>query len=245
MWRRCGSRALMTVLVLAAVAVVTPEMAHPGHETRSSARPPASALARSALSTSLLKADLVGLVAPAAPVIAPAPAPLIAPAAAPAVAPGAAPVIAPAAAPAVAPGAAQAVAPAAPAPAIAPAPVAVPPAAPSRGSVALQAALRELGKPYRYGALGPRSYDCSGLTLFAYRAAGISLPHSAAAQYGSGRRVARKDLQPGDLIFWRGLGHVGIYLGGGRMVHAPQSGDVVRITSIDQGTFIGGVRPGS
>jgi len=121
----------------------------------------------------------------------------------------------------------------------------VPPAAPSRGSVALQAALRELGKPYRYGALGPRSYDCSGLTLFAYRAAGISLPHSAAAQYGSGRRVARKDLQPGDLIFWRGLGHVGIYLGGGRMVHAPQSGDVVRITSIDQGTFIGGVRPGS
>ncbi len=245
MWRRCGSRALMTVLVLAAVAVVTPEMAHPGHETRSSARPPASALARSALSTSLLKADLVGLVAPAAPVIAPAAAPLIAPAAAPAVAPGAAPVIAPAAAPAVAPGAAQAVAPAAPAPAIAPAPVAVPPAAPSRGSVALQAALRELGKPYRYGALGPRSYDCSGLTLFAYRAAGISLPHSAAAQYGSGRRVARKDLQPGDLIFWRGLGHVGIYLGGGRMVHAPQSGDVVRITSIDQGTFIGGVRPGS
>ena len=245
MWRRCGSRALMTVLVLAAVAVVTPEMAHPGHETRSSARPPASGLARSALSTSLLKADLVGLVAPAAPVIAPAAAPLIAPAAAPAVAPGAAPVIAPAAAPAVAPGAAQAVAPAAPAPAIAPAPVAVPPAAPSRGSVALQAALRELGKPYRYGALGPRSYDCSGLTLFAYRAAGISLPHSAAAQYGSGRRVARKDLQPGDLIFWRGLGHVGIYLGGGRMVHAPQSGDVVRITSIDQGTFIGGVRPGS
>jgi len=245
MWRRCGSRALMTVLVLAAVAVVTSEMAHPGHETRSSARPPASALARSALSTSLLKADLVGLVAPAAPVIAPAAAPLIAPAAAPAVAPGAAPVIAPAAAPAVAPGAAQAVAPAAPAPAIAPAPVAVPPAAPSRGSVALQAALRELGKPYRYGALGPRSYDCSGLTLFAYRAAGISLPHSAAAQYGSGRRVARKDLQPGDLIFWRGLGHVGIYLGGGRMVHAPQSGDVVRITSIDQGTFIGGVRPGS
>src|SRR5712692_1022071 len=229
MWRRCGSRALMTVLVLAAVAVVTSEMAHPGHETRSSARPPASALARSALSTSLLKADLVGLVAPAAPVIAPAAAPLIAPAAAPAVAPGAAPVIAPAAAPlmalaaapavapgaapviapaaapAVAPGAAQAVPPAPPAPAIAPAPVAVPPAAPSRGSVALQAALRELGKPYRYGALGPRSYDCSGLTLFAYRAAGISLRHSAAAQSGSGRRVARMVLQPGDLIFWRGL----------------------------------------
>jgi cell wall-associated NlpC family hydrolase len=79
---------------------------------------------------------------------------------------------------------------------------------------------------------------------FAYRAAGIELPHSAAAQYGSGRRVGPNQLQPGDLIFWRGLGHVGMYIGGGRIVHAPQTGDVVRVTSIDQGRYLGAVRPG-
>jgi cell wall-associated NlpC family hydrolase len=104
-------------------------------------------------------------------------------------------------------------------------------------------ALSELGKPYRYGALGPSTFDCSGLTKFAYGAAGITLPHSAAAQYRSGRRVDRSQLQPGDLIFWRGLGHVGMYIGGGRMVHAPETGDVVRITSIDQGAYLGAVRP--
>jgi cell wall-associated NlpC family hydrolase len=122
-----------------------------------------------------------------------------------------------------------------------------PPAAPplSPAARAVETALKELGKPYRYGALGPSTFDCSGLTKFAYHAAGIELPHSAAAQYGSGRRINRNQLQPGDLIFWRGLGHVGMYVGAGRMVHAPETGDVVRIASIDQGSYLGAVRPGT
>ena len=130
---------------------------------------------------------------------------------------------------------------AAAAPAAAPPPAALPLSPAAR---AVDTALKELGKPYRYGALGPSTFDCSGLTKFAYRAAGIELPHSAAAQYGSGHRVNRNQLQPGDLIFWRGLGHVGMYIGGGRMVHAPQTGHVVTITSIDQGAYLGAVRPG-
>jgi cell wall-associated NlpC family hydrolase len=124
----------------------------------------------------------------------------------------------------------------------APPPAAAPLPAAAR---AVETALQELGKPYRYGALGPSTFDCSGLTKFAYHAAGIDLPHSAAAQYGSGRRINRNQLQPGDLIFWRGLGHVGMYVGAGRMVHAPETGDVVRIASIDQGAYLGAVRPGT
>ncbi|MEA2588533.1 MAG: peptidoglycan DL-endopeptidase CwlO [Actinomycetota bacterium] len=131
--------------------------------------------------------------------------------------------------------------------AAAPPAAALPPAAPplSAAARAVETALRELGKPYRYGALGPSTFDCSGLTKFAYGAAGIVLPHSAAAQYGSGRRVNRNQLQPGDLIFWKGLGHVGMYIGAGRMVHAPQTGELVTITSIDQGAYLGAVRPGT
>lgn len=128
-------------------------------------------------------------------------------------------------------------------PAVAAAPAPPPPPL-SRGAQAVETALTELGKPYRYGALGPRTFDCSGLTKFAYSTAGIVLPHSAAAQYWSGPRVDRGQLQPGDLIFWRGLGHVGMYVGGGRMIHAPETGDVVRIASIDQADFLGAVRPG-
>ncbi|HEY2665396.1 MAG TPA: C40 family peptidase [Actinomycetota bacterium] len=110
---------------------------------------------------------------------------------------------------------------------------------------AVEAALNELGKPYRYGALGPSTFDCSGLTKFAYGSAGITLPHSAAAQYQSGRRVNRNQLQPGDLIFWRGLDHVGMYIGNGKMVHAPRTGEVVTIISIDEGVYLGAVRPGT
>jgi cell wall-associated NlpC family hydrolase len=110
---------------------------------------------------------------------------------------------------------------------------------------AVEAALNELGKPYRYGALGPSTFDCSGLTKFAYGSAGITLPHSAAAQYQSGRRVNRNQLQPGDLIFWRGLDHVGMYIGNGKMVHAPRTGEVVTIISIDEGGYLGAVRPGT
>jgi cell wall-associated NlpC family hydrolase len=125
------------------------------------------------------------------------------------------------------------------------APAAAPPPPLSAAARAVETALKELGRPYRYGALGPSTFDCSGLTKFAYGAAGIVLPHSAAAQYGSGRRVNRNQLQPGDLIFWKGLGHVGMYIGAGRMVHAPQTGELVTITSIDQGAYLGAVRPGT
>jgi cell wall-associated NlpC family hydrolase len=125
------------------------------------------------------------------------------------------------------------------------APAAAPPPPLSAAARAVETALKEIGRPYRYGALGPSTFDCSGLTKFAYGAAGIVLPHSAAAQYGSGRRVNRNQLQPGDLIFWKGLGHVGMYIGAGRMVHAPQRGQLVTITSIDQGAYLGAVRPGT
>lgn len=125
------------------------------------------------------------------------------------------------------------------------APATAPPPPLSAAARAVETALKELGRPYRYGALGPSTFDCSGLTKFAYGAAGIVLPHSAAAQYGSGRRVNRNQLQPGDLIFWKGLGHVGMYVGAGRMVHAPQTGQLVTITSIDQGAYLGAVRPGT
>jgi cell wall-associated NlpC family hydrolase len=125
------------------------------------------------------------------------------------------------------------------------APAAAPPPPLSAAARAVETALKEIGRPYRYGALGPSTFDCSGLTKFAYGAAGIVLPHSAAAQYGSGRRVNRNQLQPGDLIFWKGLGHVGMYIGAGRMVHAPQTGQLVTITSIDQGAYLGAVRPGT
>jgi len=108
---------------------------------------------------------------------------------------------------------------------------------------AVDVATKQIGKPYRYGGLGPSTFDCSGLTKYAYGLAGIQLPHSAAGQYHSGLRIGRGQLQPGDLIFWRGLGHVGIYIGGGRMVHAPATGYVVTIASIDQGGFFGAVRP--
>ncbi|MEA2535489.1 MAG: peptidoglycan DL-endopeptidase CwlO [Actinomycetota bacterium] len=156
-----------------------------------------------------------------------------------------------------APPAASSAPPAPPAPAPAPAarasvrvaaasaPAAAPPPPLSAAARAVETALKELGRPYRYGALGPSTFDCSGLTKFAYGAAGIVLPHSAAAQYGSGRRVNRNQLQPGDLIFWKGLGHVGMYIGAGRMVHAPQTGELVTITSIDQGAYLGAVRPGT
>lgn len=91
-------------------------------------------------------------------------------------------------------------------------------------------ALDQLGKPYVWGAAGPGSYDCSGLTSKAYAAAGISLPHSAAQQYNYGHHVSLDDLQPGDLVFWyQPIGHVALYLGNGLIVHAPTSGEDVKV----------------
>ena len=100
--------------------------------------------------------------------------------------------------------------------------------------VAIDTAMAQRGKPYVWAAGGPNSYDCSGLTAYAFRAAGISLPHSSLAQSRMGQAVPRDQLQPGDLIFFYSpVSHVGIYIGNGQMVHAPTFGDVVKVASID------------
>jgi cell wall-associated NlpC family hydrolase len=96
----------------------------------------------------------------------------------------------------------------------------------------IAAAKAQLGKPYSWGAAGPNSFDCSGLTLWAWRAGGVSLPHYTGAQYGATRHVSLNDLQPGDLVFYNGMNHVGLYIGGGQIIHAPHSGDVVKISSL-------------
>jgi cell wall-associated NlpC family hydrolase len=94
--------------------------------------------------------------------------------------------------------------------------------------------MAQRGKPYVWAASGPGSFDCSGLVQYAYAAAGISLPHSSSAQASMGQSVSRADLQPGDLVaFYSPVSHIGIYIGNGMMVHAPTSGDVVKVASID------------
>jgi cell wall-associated NlpC family hydrolase len=85
-------------------------------------------------------------------------------------------------------------------------------------------AFNQIGKPYGYGDDGPNSYDCSGLTAAAWRAAGKSLPHNAAAQYSATARISKSDLQPGDLVFYRSNGHVALYVGGGKIIDAPSAG---------------------
>jgi peptidoglycan DL-endopeptidase CwlO len=100
--------------------------------------------------------------------------------------------------------------------------------------VAVDTALAQRGKPYVWAAEGPGSYDCSGLVVYAFRAAGIGLPHSSRMQSGMGTPVSRSQLQPGDLVFFYSpVSHVGIYIGGGQMVHAPTFGDVVKIAGVD------------
>ena len=100
--------------------------------------------------------------------------------------------------------------------------------------VAIDMAMAQRGKPYVWAAGGPRAFDCSGLTQYAFAAAGISLPHSSRMQSQMGRPVSRSELQPGDLVFFYSpVSHVGIYIGGNQMVHAPTSGDVVKVASID------------
>jgi cell wall-associated NlpC family hydrolase len=112
---------------------------------------------------------------------------------------------------------------------------------------AVQMALNELGKPYSWGASGPSSFDCSGLTRHVYAQLGISLPHSSRAQYECGQHVDRDQLQPGDLVFFAHGGtisHVGIYAGGGDFIHAPRTGDVVKVSDLSShGGYVGAVRP--
>jgi cell wall-associated NlpC family hydrolase len=104
---------------------------------------------------------------------------------------------------------------------------------------AVDTAMAQRGKPYVWAAAGPGSFDCSGLMMYAYKAAGISLPHSSLQQSKMGQAVSRSELKPGDLIFFYSpVSHVGMYIGNGQMVHAPTSGDVVKVAGIDA---VGGI----
>jgi peptidoglycan DL-endopeptidase CwlO len=115
----------------------------------------------------------------------------------------------------------------------------------SIGRRAVSLARRELGVPYVWGGESPAGFDCSGLVAYVYGHLGINLPRVAADQYRAGPHVPRSMLRPGDLVFFHGLGHVGIYIGGGRFIHAPHTGDVVRISSLSgwhDETYVGGTR---
>jgi cell wall-associated NlpC family hydrolase len=117
-------------------------------------------------------------------------------------------------------------------------PVALPADA-SKGAQVVAIAMQYLGIPYRWGAASPSAgFDCSGLTMYVFNQVGVSLPHYAAAQYGLGAAVSKDQLQPGDLVFFRGLGHMGMYIGGGNMIHAPRTGDVVKISSIHESYYV-------
>jgi cell wall-associated NlpC family hydrolase len=110
----------------------------------------------------------------------------------------------------------------------------------------LDAAYSVIGTPYQFGGSSPETgFDCSGFTMWAWSHAGVSLPHSSAAQYAALPHVAREDLQPGDLVFFYSpISHVGIYVGGGRMIHSPHTGDVVRVVAVYWDSFVGAARPG-
>ena len=95
-------------------------------------------------------------------------------------------------------------------------------------------ARRFLGTPYRWAGSSPAGFDCSGFVMYVYAHFGIRLPHSSWMQYRRGRFVPRERLQPGDLVFFNGLGHAGIYVGGGRFIHSPHSGDVVKISRLSE-----------
>ncbi|MGW9305363.1 NlpC/P60 family protein [Streptomyces cyaneofuscatus] len=113
----------------------------------------------------------------------------------------------------------------------------------SRAARAVSFAHGAIGKPYVWGATGPNAFDCSGLTQAAWKAAGVSLPRTTYTQINAGQRVSRSELAPGDLVFfYSGISHVGLYIGGGQMIHAPRPGAPVRIAPISQMPFAGATR---
>ena len=148
------------------------------------------------------------------------------PVAPPATAPEPAPAPAPSPAPA-------APAPAAPAPAPAPpTPSPAPPPAPTTHATAASIAARYLGVPYAWGGASPAGFDCSGLVMYVYAQLGVSLPHYTVSQWNATTPIPTSSLAPGDLVFFDGLGHVGIYIGSGQFIHAPHTGTVVQIASL-------------
>ncbi len=123
------------------------------------------------------------------------------------------------------------------------------PAAPpvsSQAGIAVNAAMSQLGVPYRFAAESPGvAFDCSGLTKYAWGQAGVYLPHQSGAQYGSVPHVSQSEVQPGDLIFYKSpIGHVAMYIGGGSLIHAPASGDVVKVSAVNWAKVVGIGRPG-
>lgn len=107
------------------------------------------------------------------------------------------------------------------------------PSVSGKAGIAVRYAYNAIGTPYVWAADGPNGYDCSGLTLAAWRAAGKSLPHNAAMQWDKVAHIGRGSLQPGDLVFYSGLGHVALYVGSGKVIHAPTFGESVKLASVD------------
>jgi cell wall-associated NlpC family hydrolase len=122
----------------------------------------------------------------------------------------------------------------------------VAPAPPSQYGGVVGIAMRYLGVPYVWAGASPSGFDCSRFVSYVYAQVGVSLPHSSYSQYGYGVPVSKDQLEPGDLVFFDGLGHVGIYIGGGQFVHAPHTGDVVKISSLGDSwyasTYVGARR---
>ncbi len=118
-----------------------------------------------------------------------------------------------------------------------------PPPNPNAPAV-VKVAYAQLGKPYVYAGSGPNVFDCSGLVMYCYAQVGVYLPHSSYAQKNCGSPVSYADLQPGDLVFFHGYGHVGMYVGDGTYIHAPRTGDVVRLANLgSRKDFCGACRP--
>jgi cell wall-associated NlpC family hydrolase len=114
-----------------------------------------------------------------------------------------------------------------------------------RAGIAVRTALAQVGDAYVYGAMGPNAFDCSGLTMYAWGAAGVGLPHSSRAQFSSGPRIAASQLQPGDLVFYYSpISHVGMYIGNGMIVHAANPSSGVLVAPLYSMPYVGAVRPG-
>jgi cell wall-associated NlpC family hydrolase len=114
-----------------------------------------------------------------------------------------------------------------------------------RAAVAVHFAMAQIGKAYVYGAAGPNAYDCSGLTMRAWGAAGVGLPHSSSAQYASGTHISESQLRPGDLVFYYSpISHVGMYIGNGLIVNAENPSAGIRVTGLHSMPYVGAVRPG-